>query len=280
MTNALEGLTDLSLLVFVISSMLAMGMSQPLADVMAPLRRPLPVVLALVVNFVLSPLLALGLTWIIPLQPPHATGLLLLSAAAGAPFLPKLAEIAGGNLGSSIALTILLIGASIVFIPLALPFLVPGLHADTWAIARPLLFFMLVPLGIGFWLAHTGASWLERLLAFVRALSNLALVLLLVLLVGLNLKIVLGTVGSFAIATYTLYLLLIMGVAWLLGAADRPARKVFVLGAGCRNIAAALVVAGTNLDHPAVTVMSIVAAIVSLVVLLPLVRAMQRRKDA
>ncbi len=202
------------------------------------------------VNFVLSLLLALGLTWIIPLQPPHATGLLLLSAAAAAPFLPKLAEIAGGNLASSVALTILLTGASIVFIPLALPLLVPGLHADAWAIARPLLFFMLVPLGIGFWLAHTGASWLERLLALVHRLSNLALILLLVLLVGLNLKIVLGTVGSFAIATYTLYLLALMGVAWLLGAADRPARKVFVLGAGCRNIAAALVVATPSRATP------------------------------
>jgi BASS family bile acid:Na+ symporter len=276
MTDALQRLTDLSLLVFVVSSMLAMGMSQPLAEVIAPLRRPLPVMLALVVNFVLSPLLALGLTRIIPLQPPHATGLLLLSVAAGAPFLPKLAEVAGGKLAPSIALTMLLTGVSIVFIPLALPLLVPDLHADAWAIARPLLFFMLVPLAIGFWLAHTGASWLDRLLAFARRLSNLALVLLLVLLVGLDLKIVVGTVGSFAIATYTLYLLAIMGVAWVLGGADRPTRKVFVLGAGCRNIAAALVVAGTNLDHPAVTVMLIVAAIVSLVVLLVLVRAMRR----
>jgi predicted Na+-dependent transporter len=55
-----------SILVFVVSSMLAMGMSQRLAHVIAPLRRPLPLVLALVVNFALSPLLALALNRIIP----------------------------------------------------------------------------------------------------------------------------------------------------------------------------------------------------------------------
>ena len=72
MTGSLQRLADLSILVFVVSSMLAMGMSQRFASVIAPLRRPLPVVLALVVNFALSPLLALALTRIIPLQPAHA----------------------------------------------------------------------------------------------------------------------------------------------------------------------------------------------------------------
>ena len=84
--------------------------------------------LALVVNFVLSPLLALALTRIIPLQPPHATGLLLLSAAAGAPFLPKLAEISGGNLASSVALTILLTGGSTCSCHRSWPFIAPGLE--------------------------------------------------------------------------------------------------------------------------------------------------------
>jgi BASS family bile acid:Na+ symporter len=275
MTGSLQQLADLSILVFVVSSMLAMGMSQRLARVIAPLRRPLPVVLALVVNFALSPLLALALSRIIPLQPAHAAGLLLLSAAAGAPFLPKLAEICGGNLPYSVALMLLLMGGSTIFMPLALPLLVPDMDADPWAISRPLLLFMLLPLGIGFALALTGASWMDRLLTFVRALSNLALVLLVVLFVGLNLKVLIGTFGSFAIATYTLYLLAIMTAAHLLGAADGPTRNVFALGAGCRNIAAALVIARANSDDPAVTVMLIVAFAVSLLVLLGFARAVR-----
>lgn len=276
MTGSLQRLADLSVLVFVVSSMLAMGMSQRFASVIAPLRRPLPVVLALVVNFALSPLLALALSRIIPLQPAHAAGLLLLSAAAGAPFLPRLAEFCGGNLPYSLALMLLLMGGSTIFMPLALPLLVPEMDADPWAIARPLLLFMLIPLGIGFALVLAGASWMNRLLTFVRALSNLSLVLLVVLFIGLNLKTLLGTFGSFAIATYTVYLLAIMTAAYLLGAADAPTRNVFALGAGCRNLAAALVIARANSDDPAVTVMLIVAFAVSLVVLLGFARAVRR----
>ena len=276
MTGSLQRLADLSVLVFVVSSMLAMGMSQRFASVIAPLRRPLPVVLALVVNFALSPLLALALSRIIPLQPAHAAGLLLLSAAAGAPFLPRLAEFCGGNLPYSLALMLLLMGGSTIFMPLALPLLVPEMNADPWAIARPLLLFMLIPLGIGFALVLAGASWMNRLLTFVRALSNLSLVLLVVLFIGLNLKTLLGTFGSFAIATYTVYLLAIMTAAYLLGAADAPTRNVFALGAGCRNLAAALVIARANSDDPAVTVMLIVAFAVSLVVLLGFARAVRR----
>ena len=275
MTGSLQRLADLSILVFVVSSMLAMGMSQRFASVIAPLRRPLPVVLALVVNFALSPLLALALSRIIPLQPAHAAGLLLLSAAAGAPFLPKLAEFCGGNLPYSLALMLLLMGGSTIFMPLALPLLVPEMNADPWAIARPLLLFMLIPLGIGFALVLVGASWMNRLLTFVRAVSNLSLVLLVVLFIGLNLTTLLGTFGSFAIATYTVYLLAIMTAAYLLGAADAPTRNVFALGAGCRNLAAALVIARANSDDPAVTVMLIVAFAVSLVVLLGFARAVR-----
>lgn len=275
MTGSLQRLADLSILVFVVSSTLAMGMSQPLADVIAPLRRPLPVVLALVVNFALSPLLALALSRIIPLQPAHAVGLLLLGAAAGAPFLPKLAEISGGNLPYSVALMLLLMGGSTIFMPLALPLLVPEMDADPWAIARPLLLFMLIPLGIGFALALAGASWMNRLLTFVRALSNLSLVLLVVLVVGLNLNTLVGTLGGFAIATYTLYLVALMGAAYLFGAAEKPTRGVFALGAGSRNIAAALVVARASFDDPASSVMLIVAFFVSLIVLLGFATAMR-----
>jgi bile acid:Na+ symporter, BASS family len=255
--------------------MLAMGMSQRLAEVVAPLQRPLTVVLALAVNFILAPLFALVLSRIIPLQPGHAVGLLLLGAAAGAPFLPKLAELCGGNLAYAVTLMVLLMGGSTLFMPFVLPLLVPGLTAEPWIIAKPLVLYMMIPLGTGFALALSRLSWVERVLPFVRALSNLALVLLVVLLVGLNLTTVLSTFGSFAVACYTLYLLALIAAAWVLGAAERPTRNVFALGAGCRNIPAAFVVARESFDDPATQVMLVVAFDVSLVVLLPLARAMR-----
>ena len=221
MTELLQRLADFSVLVFVTSSMLAMGMSQRFADVVAPLKEPKPVLLALLVNFVLSPLLTVVLSRLIPLQPAHAIGLLLLGGAAGAPFLPKLAEVSRGSLAYSVALMVLLMVGTIVFMPLALPFIIPGLEADPWSIAKPLLILMVVPLAIGFAIAVTGASWVGRLLRLVQGVSNLAFVLLLVLLIGLNLKAMAGTFGSFAIGTYAVYVLGMVGAGYLLGGSDR-----------------------------------------------------------
>jgi BASS family bile acid:Na+ symporter len=280
MIDALQRLADFSVFAFVVSSMLAIGMSYRLADVIAPLKRPRPVVLALLVNFVLSPLLAVALTRLVPLQPAHAIGLLLLAAAAGAPFLPKLAELSDGSLTYAVALMVLLMGGSIVFMPLALPIIVPGLKADPLAIAKPLLLLMLIPLVVGFALALAKGPYVDGLLALLRWVSNLALVMLVVLMIGLNLKTLVGTLGSFALGTCALYLLAVVGAGYLLGATDKSTRNVFALGAGSRNIPATLVVANASLDDPAVNVMLVVAFVTSLVVLLVLARAMRPRTAA
>jgi len=280
MTGYLQQLADLMVPAFVVSTMLAAGMSQPLADVVAPLRKPLPIVLALLVNFALAPLVAIVLTSVVPLQPAHATGILLLGAAAGAPFMPKLAEISLGSTAYSVALMVLLMGGSILFMPLALPLMIPGLSADPWAIAKPLLVVMVIPLAVGFALGLSKAAWVARLLHVVRLVSNVTMVLLVVLMVGLNFKTLLSTLGSFAIGTYMLYLLIVIGVSYLIGAIDRPTQNVFALGAGSRNIPACLVIAGSSLNDPAVTVMLIVAFVISLVGLLGLARAMRPRAAA
>ena len=234
--------------------------------------------MALIVNFVLSPLLTVALSRVVPLQPAHAAGLLVLGGAAGAPFLPKLAEVSGGNLAYSVALMVLLMVGTIAFMPLALPLIVPGLEADPWRMAKPLLLLMLLPLAIGFALSRS--PWAPRLLDFARRVSNLAFILLVVLLLGLNLKTMAATLGSFAIGTYALYVLGMVGVGLLLGGADAAERTVFALGAGNRNIAAALVVAGASFDDPAVTVMLLIASVTGLIVLLVLAKVMRSKVAA
>jgi predicted Na+-dependent transporter len=95
-------------LVFVISSMLSMGLSLTTKQIIDPLRNVRLVVLALVVNFILVPVFAYALTLILPLNESITIGLILLSTAAGAPFLPKLVEVAKGNITFSVGLMVLL----------------------------------------------------------------------------------------------------------------------------------------------------------------------------
>ena len=75
--------------------------------------------------------------------------MLLLGAAAGAPFLPKLAEIARGNLAFAVGMMVLLMVASVGYLPLVLPLLLPEVSVDPAKIARSLVLLMLLPLGIG-----------------------------------------------------------------------------------------------------------------------------------
>src|SRR4051794_17078086 len=108
MIDALNAIARLSVPTFIVSTMLAMGLSLKPREVIAPLRNPRLVAIALIVNLFLSPLIAYGLTRLVPLERPYAIGLLLLSVAAGAPFLPKLAEATRTDVPLIVAFMVLL----------------------------------------------------------------------------------------------------------------------------------------------------------------------------
>jgi BASS family bile acid:Na+ symporter len=281
MTSLLEILAliaRLSVVIFVVSSMLAMGMSQRLSDVIAPLKDRRATFTVLAVNFIAAPLLAVILCSIVPLQPAHATGLLLLGGAAGAPFLPKLAETAGGSVAHSIALMVLLMVATIVFVPLVMPLIVPGLQADILGIAGPLVVLMLIPLGIGFALAQRGEESTGRLLELVRKVSNLFFVLFLVSLTVLQFRAMLDILGSFAIGTYLIFVLGMFALAYFVSNRDPGTRPVAAFAAAQRNISAALVVSGASFNDPAITTMVLLSAVVGLLVLMGVAVMMGRGK--
>lgn len=281
MTTVAETLvmiTRLSVVIFVVSSMLAMGMSQRLSDVIAPLKDWRTTLTTLGVSFVVAPLFALILVRVMPLEPAHATGLLLLAGAAGAPFLPKLAETSGGNVAQSVALMVLLMVSTIIFVPLVMPLIVPGLQADVIGIAGPLVVLMLVPLGIGFSLAQLGASKIERLLALVKKVSNIFFLAFLLSLTILQFKAMLQIIGSFAIGTYLIFVLGLFGVAYLVMPQGQGGRHLFGFAAAQRNISAALVVSGASFSDPAITTMVLLSAVVGLLVLMAMATAFGRNQ--
>jgi len=109
MPVVLESLATLSVLVFVVTSMLAMGLSLTVAQIVEPLQDLRLVGKALLANFVLVPLIAYVILLVIPLTEAQSIGRILLATAAGAPFLPKLVEVAKGNVAFGVGLMGLLI---------------------------------------------------------------------------------------------------------------------------------------------------------------------------
>ena len=265
-----------AVLVFVVSSMLAMGVGLTVGQIITPLRNRRLVVLALLGNFVLMPLAAVILSTLLRLDQPLGVGLLLLGTAAGAPFLPKLAEIAKGNLAFAVGLMVLLMVVTIGYLPLVLPLLLQGVSVDPAKIARSLVLLMLLPLGAGLALKARYEEAAERVKPVLDRVSSLSLILLVLLISAANIRNVLDVFGTRGILAGILFIVLGFGIGWLLGGPEADTRRVLALGTGQRNIAAALVIGSQSFDDPKVVVMVIVVAIIGLLILMPLSRVLAK----
>ena len=267
-------------LIFILSSMLGMGLGLTVSQIITPLRNPRLVVLSLLANFVLMPLTALGLAKVLQLDEPLGVGLLLLGTAAGAPFLPKLAQLAKGSLAFSVGLMTLLMVVTVVYLPLVLPLLLPGVSVNPVKIASSLFLFMLVPLALGLAAKAWFSVVASRIKPVLDKVSNLSLILLVLLMIATNIKNVLAVFGTGGILAGLLLIAVGFGAGWLLGGPGMDTRPVLALGTVQRNIAAALVVGGQSFSDPKVVVMVIVVAIVGLLVLMPLSKALGQRSPA
>jgi BASS family bile acid:Na+ symporter len=266
-----------AMLSFVVSSMLAMGAGLTVSQISEPLRNARLVILAPLANFVLMPLGAVVLTKVLWLDEAFGVGLLLLGCAAGAPFLPKLAELAKGNLAFAVGAMVLLMVVTVGYLPIALPLMLPGVTVDPWNIARSLVVLMLLPLGAGLFLKARYGELASRVKPMLDWISNVSLILLVLLITAANIDKVLQVFGTRGILAGVLFIALGFGIGWLLGGPDADTRRVMALGTGQRNIAAALVVASQSFSDPKVVVMVIVVAIVGLIILMPLSRALANR---
>jgi bile acid:Na+ symporter, BASS family len=156
--------------------------------------------------------------------------------------------------------------------------LLPGISVDAWAIARSLLFLMLLPLAMGLALKARYGELAARVKPVLDWISNISLVLLVCLITAANIDKVLQVFGTRAILAGLLFIVLGLAAGWLLGGASADTKRVMALGTGQRNIAAALVVASQSFSDAKVVVMVIVVAIVGLIVLMPLSRALASLK--
>jgi len=267
----------IAMLVFVVSSMLAVGVSLTVAQILAPLRIYKLVFFALLANFVLMPAAAWAIARLLRLDEPLAIALLLLGAAAGAPFLPKLAGIAKGNLAFAVGLMVMLMVLTVAYMPLVLPLLLEGVSVDPMKIARSLLLLMLLPLGVALAVKARFGRVADRIRAPLNRISSLSLALLFVLLLITKIRNVIALFGTRGILASVLFLLAGAGIGWLLGGPSFGTKAVLSLGTAQRNIAAAFVVGGQNFDDPNVLVMVVVVAVVGLLILMPLARILGNR---
>jgi len=277
MTEILETLYKLMGLVFVLGTIISMGLSLTMKQITEPLRNGRFVIVALLANFIIPPIAALFLIRIFSLDEPLAVGLLLVSLAAGAPGLPKTAVFAKIDTAAATGLMVLLVIVTIIVLPVALPLLLPEITVTFWDIASGLVYLILIPLAASLFVRARYPEMAESAQPHFAQASNLSLLILIVLMVVLNFSDVVGLLGSGGLLASLILVILTAVGGYLLGRLGKAEGWVQALGAGQRNIAAAMVVATMNFGNDEV-VMVVVYSLIVLVVLIPLALELGRRR--
>ena len=145
------------------------------------------------------------------LDEPLKEGLLLLGTAAGAPFLPKLAELAKGNLPFAVGIMALLTLGTVGYLPLVLPLLLSDVTVDSAKIARWLSLLMLLPLAAGLALKAYRPGVAARVKPFFDGICGVSLIPLVLLLAFANVDKIYQIFGTRGILAG---LLLIHGRLW------------------------------------------------------------------
>jgi BASS family bile acid:Na+ symporter len=272
----LNTLYNLMGLVFVLGTIVSMGMSLTMKQITGPLRDVRFVSIALLANFVVPPILAILLIRIFSLDEPLAVGLLLVSLAAGAPGLPKTAVFAKVDTAAATGLMVLLVVATIIVLPIALPLVLSGISVTFWDIASGLVYLILIPLAVSLFVRARYPEAAGSAQPHFAQASNISLLILMVLMVVLNFSNVVGLLGSGGLLASLILVILTTAGGYLLGKLGKGGDLLQALGAGQRNIAAAMVVATMNFGNDEV-VMVVVYSLIVLVVLIPLALELGKR---
>ena len=274
----LQVITQVAMVVFIVGSMAAMGLGLTIPAIVEPLRDVRLVVALLLANFVVVPAAAIAVGRLLPMEPAAASAVILIGCSAGAPFLPKLAQLARGNVALAVGGMVLLMVVTVFYAPIVVPLAVPGATVDAGQIAQSLIVLMLVPLGIGLVVRARYPGLADDWVGPVGQASSAGLLIGIAAAILLTWQDILGAIGTWIFVGTALVLVTGLLAGWLAGW-NRPRDRVLLgLATAQRNIAAALVVA-SSLDGDTL-VYTLVGALVIPIVLIVLAGEAGRRHVA
>lgn len=276
LSDTLTQVAQVGLLAFVVAGMAAMGLGLTLAQIAAPLRDVRLVASLLVVNFVVVPAAAVAAGRLLPMDEASATAVILIGCVAGAPFLPKLAQLAGGDRALAVGSMVLLMVLTVLYAPLVVPLVVEGATVSAGDIASSLVLYMLLPLALGLVVRARYPQLADSWVGPAGQVSSVGLVLGIVAAVLVTWQDILGSLGSWLFVGTAIVLVVGLVAGYLAGAGRATSdRQVLALATAQRNIAAALVVA-SSLGGDAI-VRTLVAALVIPIVLITLAGEIGKR---
>jgi BASS family bile acid:Na+ symporter len=250
----------------------SMGLELDLRETTKSLRSIRVLGLTLGWSWLVGPAFAVLLTKVLPMAEPYAMGLLIFSLAPTAPALPLFIRRARADMSLAAAIMPLAVVSTVVLMPLLAPLLIPGLTVSGWAIGKPLLLTVLLPLVIGVALKSRAAQVAAKIFPAVKKIAGISTLLLLGFVVFLHWRELLSALGSLGIAAQVLFILGMALVSYNFGFGLNQAQRSAMALAICTRNGSAMLVAITafpTLD-PNLMAMILLAVPVPLVVWLAL----------
>ena len=227
--------------VFAVSNLGSMGLQVRIGEALAKMRDVRFLILFFVWGWVVGPALGFLITRILPLETPYAAVMLMTSLAPCAPFLPQMIGRARGDVAFGGAFIPLATVGTVILLPLLSPLLIKGVSVSSWALAKPLIISVLIPLIVGTVIRTYASTVADKIFKPVKLIAGLSTLLTIVLCLLIFGERILNTAGSFALLSMTVFMLVLGFLSYRFGfGLKQSERSVMGLGMGTRNITAAL----------------------------------------
>ena len=258
------------ILIYVISGMLALGLSQTVKQIIEPLKNVRITISAIVASYIILPLLATSIARLFGLDPSLRYGLVLLAMAAGAEVGPIFTAKSNANVSLSGGILAMSIGITIIYIPFMLGVLIPDVHFEVGNLLLKLILTIVAPLLLGLFIRSRFEKMAHTAEKYLHMISRLFVALLLLTLIGLYYKQIIGLFGIYAILAGVIYIVAAFGIGHLLGWPERSTMLAMGFMHGARNASVAVMVANSVFsDQPNVMLMIATMVIIILAMLIP-----------
>lgn len=266
----LNHLFNAGVVVSILATVLSLGMTYQVAELLSPLRRVWLVVVMVVVNAVIIPAAAWGTAKALPINESAAAGMTLAAVgAAGAAGLKATQLARRADLALAVSIVVVLQLVNLIAVPLWAGAVVSGASISASAILGNLVLLVLAPLAIGLMVrarhAEHAASWRLELVK----IANLALAIALIAGISVNWDSIVSLLGSWVLLASALTAIIGVALGALVGRPDEQTRVSTGLVSGLRFSSLGLIIIGSQLDgNPDYLAPAIVFSLVDLIIVM------------
>jgi len=212
----LNALFNAGIAISVGATVLSLGMTFTVGQLVAPLHRVVLVIVMVVLNAVVIPAAAWGIAELSPMGSKYVPGLVLATLGAGSAASLKAAQLAKrADLPLAVSVVVVLQLVNIIAVPLWAGQVVTGASISAWDIVKSLLLLVLLPLLAGLVIRARYADHAKDWQAELVKVANLALVVALATGISANWSTIVSMFGSWVIVT-AIIIIILAGVLGLL----------------------------------------------------------------